>query len=29
MEFIKDKKHTHMNATKWTTLTEFAYHLER
>lgn len=29
MEYIKDKHHVHMNATRWSTLTEFAYHLER
>lgn len=29
MEYIKDKHHIHMNATKWSTLSEFAYYLER
>ena len=26
-EFIADKEHVHMNATKWRTLTEFVHHL--
>lgn len=28
-EFIQDKNHLHMNATRWVTLTEFAKHLGR
>lgn len=28
-EYIKDKEHLHMNATKWTTLSEFVKHLGR
>ncbi|KIK41192.1 hypothetical protein CY34DRAFT_13193 [Suillus luteus UH-Slu-Lm8-n1] len=28
-EFIQDKSHLHMNATRWVTLTEFAKHLGR
>lgn len=28
-EFIQDKQHLHMNATRWVTLTEFAKHLGR
>ena len=28
-EYIKDKAHTHMNATKWTTLASFCKHLFR
>lgn len=28
-EFIRDKEHTHMNATKWSSLTEFTKHLGR
>ncbi len=28
-EFIKDKNHLHMNATRWVTLTEFVKHLGR
>ena len=28
-EFIQDKQHTHMNATRWVTLTEFVKHLGR
>lgn len=28
-EFIGDKQHLHMNATRWVTLTEFVKHLGR
>jgi DNA/RNA-binding protein KIN17 len=28
-EYIRDKEHVHMNATKWSSLTEFAKHLGR
>lgn len=28
-EYIKDRHHTHMNATKWETLTAFCHHLAR
>jgi len=28
-EFIQDKEHVHMNATRWLTLTEFAHHLAK
>ena len=28
-EFIQDKSHLHMNATRWVTLTEFVKHLGR
>ena len=28
-EYISDKQHLHMNATKWSTLTEFVKHLGR
>ena len=28
-EYIGDKQHTHMNATRWTTLSQFIHHLER
>ena len=28
-EYIRDKQHLHMNATRWVTLTEFVKHLGR